>query len=97
MTVYISGPITGTTDYMKRFQAAEKHLMDIGHRALNPARTNQCYPEGTAWEEYMRNSIRILSKADAIYLLKGWRGSRGACLEQQIAVALGMTIMEEEG
>ena len=95
MVIYISGKITGTDDYMERFDDAECKLKGQGWRVINPARKNARFPAGTSWETYMRASIRLLSRADAIYLLRGWRQSRGAVLEHQIAVALGMTIITQ--
>ena len=35
--IYISGPITGTSDYMKRFEKAEKELTENGYSVINPA------------------------------------------------------------
>ena len=32
--IYISGPITGTSDYMERFEKAEKELIENGY--FNP-------------------------------------------------------------
>ena len=95
MTIYISGKITGTEDFRERFAHAESKLKQQGWRVINPAKKNAHFPAGTSWETYMRASIRLLSRADAIYLLRGWRDSRGARLEQQIAVALGMTIITQ--
>ena len=31
MRVYISGPITGVSDYMEKFEAAEKELKEKGY------------------------------------------------------------------
>lgn len=41
------------------------------------------------WEECMRRDIRALVDMTDIVLLKGWEASRGACLENHIATALG--------
>lgn len=96
-TIYVSGKITGTDDYMKRFADAESRLKLQGWRVMNPAKKNAHFdPKNTSWEDYMRASIRLLSRADAIYLLRGWRQSKGAILEHSIAVALGMTIISQE-
>ena len=97
MTVYISGKITGTTDYMERFEAAEKKLVGKGYDAINPAKRNAEFPPGTAWETYMRSCITMLMGADAIYMMRGWRRSAGAVLEHQIATSLGMVIINEGG
>lgn len=35
----------------------------------------------------------ICSTADAVALLPGWEGSKGACAERALAVALGLTII----
>ncbi len=100
--VYISGKITGTSDYMERFSAAEDHLKEMGYKPVNPARLNAFFPDGTALETYMRSSIvrssiDMLLDCDAIYLLKDWEESRGARLEKDIAVALNMVIIMETG
>lgn len=96
MVVYVSGKISGTDDFRERFSAAEKKLRVQGHKVINPAKKNAHFPEGTPWETYMRASIRLLSRADAIYLLRGWRQSRGARLEQKIAQELGLVVICQE-
>lgn len=95
MKIYISGKITGTTDYQKRFWEAEERLLQRGYETINPARINAGLPAGTPWETYMRRCMALLAEADVIYLLKGWRMSRGARLEVQIATELGMTMIVE--
>ena len=95
MKIYISGKITGTSDYIERFAAAEKRLKIDGHKVVNPAKKN-IGREGMTWGWYMRRCIKWLVDCEAIYLLRGWRKSPGARLEQQIAVALGMVIFSQE-
>jgi hypothetical protein len=95
MVIYISGKITGTDDYMERFAEVEKRLKLDGHRVINPAKRNAHFPKGTSWETYMRSSIRMLTRADAIYLLRDWRRSPGARLEHSIAVALDMVVLSQ--
>lgn len=92
-TVYISGAITGTLDYKERFKAAEKCLQWWGYKTINPAEENAKLPKSTTWEGYMRASIRLLMKADAIYMIRGWQASKGARLERKIAKELGMEII----
>ena len=41
------------------------------------------------WETCMKRDIKALVDMDAIVLLPGWENSRGACLENHIATALG--------
>ena len=48
--IYISGPITGTSDYMKRFEKAEKELTENGYSVINPAKVNAMLPEDATWE-----------------------------------------------
>lgn len=95
MKIYISGKITGTSDYMERFAAVEKRLRVDGHKVVNPAKKNAAH-EGMTWGWYMRRCIKWLVDCDAIYLMRGWRKSPGARLEQMIAVALDMVIISQE-
>lgn len=96
MRIYISGPITGTSDYMERFRKAEEKLTAEGHTVYNPAKVNAGMPKQTMREEYMKVAMTILEMADAIYLLKDWWRSYGANREYGYALAKGYVIMEEE-
>lgn len=96
-TIYISGKITGTKDFRERFAAAESKLKLQGWHVINPVKKCSNFAPGTPWETYMRACLRLLSRADAVYLLRGWRNSCGAVIEQRIAVDLGMMIITEAG
>ena len=95
MKVYISGAITGTTDYMTRFNNAQKHLERLGYEVVNPALINSNLPTSTTWEEYMRVSLVLLNMCDSIYMLPGWQKSRGAKLEYKHAKDWKMSILED--
>lgn len=92
MKIYISGKITGTTDYMERFAKAEHELTTRGFEVVNPAKENAHLPEGTPWKTYMAESLRLLLYCDAIYMLEGWKESRGATLELQVAISSNLQI-----
>lgn len=93
MTVYISGAITGTTDYEERFKAAEQQLR--GHNVINPAAISALLPKDMPWSAYMEVMLPLLKYCDAIYLLKGWHQSSGARIELEYAIKLGLDVMEE--
>lgn len=97
--IYISGPITGydREERKRTFAAAAKHYEDLGYKAVNPMEGEE---EGLEWEDYMRRDIEKLCKCDAIAMLPGWEDSKGARLEYEVAMALGMWYEEcaiEEG
>ena len=95
MTVYISGAITGTTDYEERFKAAEPQLREEGYDVMNPAAISALLPKGMPWSAYMEVMLPLLKYCDAIYLLKGWHQSSGARIELEYAIKLGLDVMEE--
>ena len=97
MKVYISGPITGTTDYMERFAQIERRLMRSGHTVVNPAKVNANLPADTTHAEYMEMSFTMLDMCDAILMMNGWQQSRGAGMEFDRAVRNGTTIAFEGG
>ena len=93
--VYISGPITGTKNYAIRFAEAEARLEKMGFSVFNPARVNAELPENLEHEEYMEMSMAMLGMCDGIYMLNGWRDSRGACREYGYAMGKGLKIWRE--
>lgn len=97
MRVYISGAITGTNDYMERFNRVEARLSKEGHMVFNPAHANSFMPQGTTYEEYMEISFCLLKMADAIYMIKGWENSKGANREYGYALGKGLKVIYEGG
>lgn len=96
MKIYISGAITGTTDYMERFTNAEIALTNKGYSVLNPAKVNSMLPGDTTHEEYMMMSLTMLSMCDAIYMLTGWQQSRGANMELGYAKSKKLNVIYED-
>ena len=94
MKIYIAGPITGL-DYeeaVPAFIAAAAMLETLGHEPLDPM-TLVDQNEMRAWEDYILDGIEIiLNDAEALYMLDGWRESKGARLEHAVAESLGRPI-----
>lgn len=91
--LYLSGPITGTSDYMKRFANAEENLIKEGYSVINPAKVNAQMPSDTSYAQYMKMSLTMLDMSDIIYMLDGWENSRGAKIEHQFAEINNIRIM----
>lgn len=88
-TLYISGAMTGQPDLNKpAFNAEAARLRALGYHVENPAEVD--LPAGATWSDYMRADIPMLMRCDAIVMLDGWTASRGALIEHNLALALGM-------
>lgn len=89
--VYISGKMTGEPEFGKpAFIEAEKKLLALGYRVLNPA----WMPADMSYEDYMRNGINLVFSADIIVLLPNWRKSKGAIAECALADCLNKECIE---
>lgn len=88
MKAYVIGPVTGyENDNLPAFEYARSRLTDLGISAEIP---HDFIPSGTSWSDAMKISIKHLLEADYVCALPGWAESRGACLEWQIACAVGI-------
>lgn len=94
--VYVSGKISGTSDYMTRFAIAEKELRKKGYEVINPAKIFSQAPQGLPYSFFMDTSIVMLKYADAIFMLKGWGSSRGAKFEYAHAIIYDKEILFQE-
>ncbi len=99
-TIYISGKITGIEDYENRFAKAEAELEAKGFNVLNPVKAGKWLerhlaPKIPTWVEYMKQDIKAMMSADCIYMLKGYRESKGARLELFLAKVLQYEIIYE--
>lgn len=87
MRIYISGAITGTDDYMARFERAERKLRERGEtEIINPAKVCASLPGTLTHEEYMKICLAMLSLCDEVYLIPPWTDSRGVRCELEFAI-----------
>ena len=96
MRVYISGPITGTGDYIERFETIERELKEAGYDVINPEKVCARLPIGFSHDDYMHVCFAMLDLCDAIFMLDGWEQSDGATREAAYASAMNIRMLTRE-
>ena len=92
MKVYLSGKITGDSNYRQKFNTMTEELLSYGYVVFNPA----VLPDGFEYSDYMALDLLILSRCDAIFILRDWKNSPGARLEYEEAKRLGLQVLTED-
>lgn len=83
--LYLAGPMSGLPDFnYPAFHAAAGRLRRAGFEVLNPAE-NKPPCEDPSWADWMRAALGQLLRADGVALLPGWRESKGATVERNLA------------
>jgi len=63
----------------------------LGYEIVSPH--EQVVEDGKNWADYLRADIgRLVTECNGIILLRGWTKSKGAQLELQNALALGLPV-----
>lgn len=94
MTIYLSGRITGNPNYVQDFERAERQINFLHCEVVNPVKVSP-YDENKSWSDYMKDDLKAMLDCDAIYMLKGWKRSKGARLERKLARRLNITVFYE--
>lgn len=106
--IYVSGPITGRPNAREAFDVAYAALQTIGLQPVLPTYLQPFEHEGDCpftyrgtddphdASCYMRACIEAMVTCESIFMLDGWKGSRGAVLEHDIAIKIGMKIYYNE-
>ena len=100
--IYISGRISGNKHWKEQFKKAEDYLVYHGyetHEIINPLVLEDIVLEknkNASYADFMKTYIRMLMTCNEIFMLQGWRRSKGAKLEHHIAVTLGIKIIYQK-
>lgn len=98
--IYIAGKISGLPmkEVTAKFAQAQKDLEGVGYTVVNPVELvrnylhshypNQTLSDEAIWRIAMRVCIKELVDCEAVCLLPDWQESRGATIEQQLALDL---------
>ena len=93
---YISGAISKRPNGNKEaFSIAQARIEEMGFIVHNPHEIGAPLPPWSSWVDYMRVCIAALCTADSIFMLRGWRRSRGARVELYIAKKLKLEVVYE--
>lgn len=94
MKVYIAGKISGLPHQQafNRFAHFESLLESYGHEVTNPMRLP--HAPDSEWEDYMALDIFYLMQCDAVFLIPGWRDSKGARLEAKLATYMRKRLID---
>jgi hypothetical protein len=94
--IYLSGPMTGLTDYnYPAFNAEAARLRALGYIVEIPAENP--LPAEAPWHMCMRDAIRQMLTCDTVAYLPCWQISRGANVEIELATHLGMAVIQSSG
>lgn len=93
--VYISGKISGLEEsvYTAKFQEAEDKLTALDFEVINPVKI--VHNHDNSWLSFMRQDLKAMLDCDGIYMLDNWKDSKGAKIEHDLCVYLGITVMFE--
>ena len=94
-TIYLSGGITNNPNYKSDFASAEKFLNDMGYIVINPANLEEV-AEGLSSEQYLHICYRLIDISKAIFMVSGWKKSKGANAELTYAKSLGKKVMYQD-
>ena len=87
--LYLSGPMSGLPDSnVPTFNAEAERLRARGYEVVNPAENG--LPADSAWATHMRADIAAMMTCDELVYLPGSFNSRGAWIEMELAMNLGM-------
>jgi hypothetical protein len=91
-TAYIAGKITGLPkkDVKEKFNIVARQLGAMGYHVVEPVAVTD---DKTPWDDAVRNDIKHMLECDEVHLLSDWQDSRGAKLERDIAIRLGMQVV----
>lgn len=92
MRIYIAGPMTGMPDFnYPTFRAVAARLTEAGFIAVSPL--DNGLPTDAPWAAHMRADLPMLMTCDGVAMMDGWQASKGANVERNAAMGVGIWCM----
>jgi hypothetical protein len=96
--IFVSGPYradtkAGIAQNIKAAREAAKELWRQGWAVFCPHMNTAHFWNVVPDADYLAGDLEILSRCDAIYMLRNWRDSSGAIAEHDAAVDWGLEII----
>lgn len=90
--VYVAGKVTGLPkeQVTSKFNQIATKLNGLGYHVVKPIAITD---EARTWDDAMRSDIKKMLECDELHMLPDWQESRGAQLERDIAIRLGMNVV----
>ncbi|TWP23506.1 DUF4406 domain-containing protein [Apibacter muscae] len=87
--VYIAGKVSGEPYEVckAKFNHRAELLRAQGYEVVNPM---EIVPKESNWREAMNICIRAITECQAYFMLEDWRLSRGAKIELNLMLGLGL-------
>lgn len=100
--IYIAGPMTGLPDLNRaEFDKAERYLRSSFKDCViyNPIEKAKLWgwTEKTSLRHIADTLNSYIVSSDSIYMLRGWKESKGATAEHAVAKWIGLEIIYQEG
>lgn len=95
--IYLSGPISGhdLKERQQAFAETQQRLESVGWEVVNPMRNG--LPADSPTHQHMKRDFELLLTCDTIYMMRRWLHSAGCKLEFDVATAIGLPVIFEEG
>jgi hypothetical protein len=99
MKLYLAGPMSGYPQHnwpIFREKAAE--LRAAGYEVIDASECNGPYEDAVAkgYFECLKTDLRAMLTCEAVALLTHWEESKGANIERQLAMQVGMVVKTVE-
>jgi hypothetical protein len=93
-TAYVAGKMSGLPidNVKEKFNYVANKLIQKGYHVINPLKMAD-HNDQKSWDESVRLEIKKMLECDEVHLLPDWQESRGAMLERDIALRLGMEVV----
>jgi hypothetical protein len=90
--IYLAGKVSGLELHKasQKFGLKQKELMNQGHTVIVPLDIIGWHE---TWEAAMKKCIPAMLECDEVHFLPCWQESRGAQLERDIAIRIGMPVV----